>query len=471
MKKKSNSKASARFNAAVWYWGALAIIALFAVTALPAMAANPETLLAVGMLIPIGHGMRFLKADTDGGGGGIPAEEFQAKVLKGVESLTTKATELEQKLSKAPTPEEFAKLKSEFDDLVTQCREIRKASLRSAGQIAARKGQVSEDCARFLGAIGIARALCKGKITEGADRAKSIAEEVLGKAALTTSDIPLPVDYSGEVVELVSQFGAARQHGTVFPLSSGSVKLPKLTTDTAFGLIAMSAAITQKSPAFAWVNFIAEKWGGLVILPNEIGEDSVVAVGQFIARYSARQMAKIEDVVFFTADGTGTYDSLEGLTKSVVTDSKTIALASTKTHYSDATLAKLRELRTTVDAAALGFSKYYLHPSFEQLLSGLNTAGDKPYLANGINGASLDGFPIVWVDVLPAYSTGVNAASVFALFGDITYQYLGLRGGMRFDTSDAPGFANDQLYIRALERFTIGKMATGAVGGLITAAS
>jgi HK97 family phage major capsid protein len=209
----------------------------------------------------------------------------------------------------------------------------------------------------------------------------------------------------------------------------------------------------------------------LVIVPNEIDEDSVVAIGQFIARYSARQMAKVEDVVFFTADGTSTYDSLSGLTKSVVTNSKTVSLASTKTKISDVTLAKLRELRTGVDSAALAAGAYYFHPSMEQALNGFNSSGDKPYIAAGVQGANLDGFPIRWVDVLPAYSTSASASTVFGLFGDVSYQYLGTRGGMRFDISDAAGFANDQLYIRALERFTIGLMATGAVAGISTAAS
>lgn len=348
---------------------------------------------------------------------------------------------------------------------------MRKSQLSASARKAHLKGEVSEECARFLGAIGISRGLLKGHIQDNVSRAKGLAEEVLGKAALTTTDIPLPTEFGSEVVELVYKFGQARKVGTVFPLPAGAVKLPKLTTDPVFGLIAMSAAIAQKSPQFDWVTFNAEKWGGLIILPNEIGEDSIVAVGQFIARYAARNMAKIEDVVFFTADGTATYDSLQGLTKSVDTDGKIVTMAATKTKYSDATLANLRALRATVDGAALASSKYYLHITFEQHLSGLNTAGDKPYIANGVNGASLDGFPIEWVDVLPPYSTAANVSSVFALFGDASYEYLGTRGGMRFDTSDAPGFANDQLYIRALERFTIGKMATGCMGGLKTAAS
>ena len=86
-------------------------------------------------------------------------------------------------------------------------------------------------------------------------------------------------------------------------------------------------------------------------------------------------------------------------------------------------------------------------------------------------GASLDGFPIRWVDVLPTYSTAVNASKVFMLFGDLSYQYLGVRGGVRFDTSVDAAFATDEILIRALERFTIGLMAVGAVAGLQAAAS
>ena len=114
---------------------------------------------------------------------------------------------------------------------------------------------------------------------------------------------------------------------------------------------------------------------------------------------------------------------------------------------------------------------YYMHPSFEQHLSGLNTAGDKPYQANGSRGAQLDGYSINWVDIMPAYSTSANVSKVFALFGDLSYQYLATRGGVRMDTSKEAGFTTDEILIRALERFTIGLMATGAVSGLETAAS
>jgi len=124
-----------------------------------------------------------------------------------------------------------------------------------------------------------------------------------------------------------------------------------------------------------------------------------------------------------------------------------------------------------VDAAALGMGAYYCHPSFESLFSSLNTQGDKPYIANGVNGASLDGFPIRWVDVMPPLLTTDVVSTVHVLFGDMSFLYLGVRGGIRFQTSIEAAFATDETLIRALERFTVGYMATGALSGLITHSS
>jgi HK97 family phage major capsid protein len=293
----------------------------------------------------------------------------------------------------------------------------------------------------------------------------------------------MPVGYSGQVVALVNQYGSARRYGTVFPLGTGTVKLPKLSTDTAFGLIARSAAVTEKSPQTAWVTFTAEKFGGLVRLPSEMSEDSIIGIGQFIAEYAARQLAAVEDQVFFLNLDGSTFGAVKGLCGSTIDNSKVTQMASTKTHYSDATLGNVRTLRNVPDASALRKGAYYMHPSFEQLLSSFNTAGDRPYNPNAqlnnpsaaqpfITGPTLDGFPVRWVDQLPAYSTSVNASKVFILFGDLSFQYLGVTGaGIRIETSVEAAFDTDEILIRALERFTIGLMANGAVGGLETAGS
>ena len=422
-------------------------------------------------------GLLCFAPDTGGstGGGTMNETEFQAKVLGNVEAIAQKSKDLEAKIAEVEkNGGDIASLKSEIDKLAADTQALRKASIANATRSATRPGEVSEDCARHLGGLALVAGLKGGQIA--GDRYDSMVKDILGveaKTALSSSDIPLPVQYNAQVVELVSAYGAARRFGSVFPLGAGTVKLPKLTTDPAFGLIAASGTVTEVSPQVGWVTFTPEKFGGIVRLPSELDEDSIVAIGQFVARYSARQLAKVEDSNFFigTGAGSGANGSVKGLCISTIDNSKVVQMASTKTHYSDATLANLRAIRSTVDAPVIGMGAYYMHPSFEQHLSGLNTAGDKPYQANGSRGAQLDGYSINWVDIMPAYSTSANVSKVFALFGDLSYQYLATRGGVRMDTSKEAGFTTDEILIRALERFTIGLMATGAVSGLETAAS
>lgn len=412
---------------------------------------------------------------------GITAEEETKQVnktlidsLESINKRLGKIDELEKSIDKNRGDyEAVTKLVAEVQK---ELLDFRKQSLQMSAisQRAARPGFLSDGAAKYLGGVYLLAAKNQEKL--GSLRVNDVEAKIrdcLGleaKASLTTSDIPIPTQWAGEVVELVSQFGAARKYGTVFPLGAGVVKLPRLGTDTAFGLISASAAATAKSPTLVFVTFTPEKYGGLVTLPSEIDEDSIVAMGQFLGRYCARQMAKAEDTLFYVGNGS-TNGAIEGLTYSTITNSKVVQQASTKTKYSDITLANLRLMRASVDAAALGTSAYYLHPTFEQALSAMNSSGDKPYIANGINGASLDGFPIRWVDVMPAYSTSANVSKVFVLFGDVSYQYLGVRRGMEIATSKEAGFTTDEILVRALERFTIGLMAPGAVSGLQTAAS
>lgn len=393
--------------------------------------------------------------------------------LEAINKRLGKIDEIEQSIEKNRGDyEAVTKLVAEVQKEMIEFRKLSIAQSQLS-QRAPRAGFVSDGAAKFLGGVYLLAARNQDKL--GGLRVGDVdakIRECLGleaKASLTTSDIPIPTQWQGEVVELVSAFGAARKWGTVFPLGAGVVKLPKLGTDTAFGLISPSAGVTAKSPTVVFVTFTPEKYGGLVTLPSEIDEDSIVAMGQFLGRYCARQMAKAEDTLFWVGDGSTNGDP-EGLILSCATDSKTVVMAATKNKRSDTTLANLRAMRAVVDAAALGTSAYYFHPSFEQHFSGLNTAGDKPYLANGINGASLDGFPIRWVDVLPVYSTSDTSGLGFGLFGDASYQYLGVRKGMEIATSKEAGFTTDEILVRALERFTIGKMATGAMAVLVAGA-
>jgi HK97 family phage major capsid protein len=331
---------------------------------------------------------------------------------------------------------------------------------------------ISPRAANYLGAAMVLSLDTMGQIKDlGTTERKSLiakAEKACGltRTALSSSDIPLPTEFGSEVAALVDGFGAARRWGTVFPLSKGNAKLPRLKTSPAFGLVNQSTAIPEKSPQTEWVTFTARKWGGLIRLPSEIDEDAFEMLGTFIAVYAAREMAKIEDTVYFSADGSGTYDNITGLVPALIALDN--VHQTTGASPSEITVTDMRAVRSTVASAALTNGAYYMHRTHEQLLSGFNTGGNVFFTQNTSDGsARFDGYPVFWVDVLPVYGSSDTVSVGQIVFGDLRFHWLGVVGRvMKFDSSMHAAFSTDEVLIRALERFDVGLMADDALGVL-----
>jgi HK97 family phage major capsid protein len=107
----------------------------------------------------------------------------------------------------------------------------------------------------------------------------------------------------------------------------------------------------------------------------------------------------------------------------------------------------------------------------EALLVTFNTLGQPLIYQRTAAGATLDGFPIRWVNVLQPYQTTAAAATFIAQFGSLAYWYLGERGAPRIEVSREVFFATDELAMRALERIDTEAMAIDAMSALQTAAA
>ncbi len=316
------------------------------------------------------------------------------------------------------------------------------------------------------------------------DMVLGLSADILGieqRAALDATSTPLPTIYIPQVVELVWKWGQARQFATVYPLGAANVKLPRLKageddfaflgTGTSGGL---SQSVGEKKVSAELISFDPSKFGGMIRIPTEIEEDTFIPLGQFLARYIARQTAKGEDKTLFIGDGTATYGGNTGVVKYCVTNGYNVNLATTKTHPSDAGIADFRALRPMVNAAVYtGDACYYMHPTMDALLVTYNTINN-PLIyqrAVGNQPATLDGFPIRWSVAFQPYTTAVALSAPLAAFGDLSYWYLGERGTIRVEMSRDVYFATDELAMRALERFTVQAMGIDAMSSLQTAAS
>ena len=381
-------------------------------------------------------------------------------------------------------PATFKSLQDENARLQQHMTDVRRLmATRHSAPGARRPGLVSDECARHMAAQFVVHceksdkleALCS--LGSQRDALVNFARNTLNistRAALTTTDIPLPTEFGGEIRELISDFGIVRRRMSPYPIGMGTARPARMGTRPAFGSIAMSAAFPEKSPTVAFASLESHKIGGVVRLPREIDEQSIVALGQFLTRYGAIEFARAEDTWGFLADGTGTYETVKGIVQTARDNAKTVVLASTKTKPSDATLADFRALRRQVNKAALNgrLSAYYLDTTWETQLPSFKTTAEQFVYQRLPDGtAMLDGYPIVWTDVMTPYGTSAAVDSPLAVFGALSFWWMGEHGTPRIDTSEHVWFANDQLAVRFIEEIDFDYAAIDATAALITAAS
>ena len=397
-------------------------------------------------------------------------------------------------------PEKISMLEKLYDNLNAELRKMKKSGFGALQNGVRWQGDipfVTDDCARALTSVFI---LDCARLKNGLEsmipdenRRKQLvaaAEANLGMqqragGALTTADIPLPTIYMPQIVELVFAYGTARRFATVFPLGSGLVKLPRLKAgEDDFGYLGIGTAgqsqnVPQKEVQAELVTFTANKCGGIIRIPYEIEEDTFIAIGQFLARYIARQFAKMEDKTMFIADGTATYANQSGIaTYCAANPTYQLQLAAGKVKPSDATLDDFRNLRTKVSAAILGnmsangkvSAAYYLSPTWEPVLRSFNKYPNF-VVFEYVNGVPMfDGWPVRWIGVGQVYQTIAAANQPLAFFGDLSYWYLAERGTPRIEVSREVFFATDEIAMRALERIDVEAMAVDAMATLQTAA-
>lgn len=381
---------------------------------------------------------------------------------------------------------ELEKKNKERDDRLEKAEnELKKVQklMLARGNVAPttrRKGLVSDQCARELASsviIHCARSgVLDGFITneKARDAMLTQAKAIFGLEgkAMTTTEVPLPTSFSGDLRELVAEFGVLRGQMFPYPLSGGTSRPPRFGTRPAFESIAMSGAFAEKKPTFSFASLESHKIGGYVLVPRELEEQSIVNMGQFLARYGAVEFARAEDTWGFLADGTATYESVSGVCTIAAANGKVTTLGATKTAPSDATLANFRTLRRGVNSTARKRGKYYLNHTWETALRGFNTEADPfIFMYRPDGSATLDGHEIVWVEVLQEYQETAAAATFIAVFGDLQWWWFGERGSPRVDQSEHVAFLNDQIAVRFMEEIDFDYQSLEAATVLKTAAA
>jgi HK97 family phage major capsid protein len=283
-------------------------------------------------------------------------------------------------------------------------------------------------------------------------------QKAQGEGVDSAGGFLVPEELMATIIILREQFGVFRRECQLVPMGSDTVSWPRRTGGLTAFFTGENTALTESQAAWDNVNLTAKKLGVLTRLSNEIAEDAIISVADWLVGEIAYAFALKEDDTGFNGDGTSTYGGMRGLTTLAVDGNHN----SCKVTASSATLTSLvlkdiTGLMGTLPQYALPGARFYM--SQQMFFSVVAT------ITAGAGGNRLDvltepvkerllGFPVSIAQKLPTVTPGSGKAMFF--FGDLSKAALmGERRGVIIRRSDHRYFENDQIGLLGTERFDI----------------
>lgn len=299
-----------------------------------------------------------------------------------------------------------------------------------------------------------------------AQRANDLA--IVGKASSETNNasagVLVPPEFYANVLWLTEQYGVARKIANVQRFSkTDDWKRPRKTALLTMQYIGEGATITASDNTYDLITLNPRKYGGLMVVSNELMDDSAVSIADQFAQSVAEGQAIAEDAAYFVGDGTATYGGQVGLKTGLPAGAYLAAGATWAAN-------------TLTSATLAPGSVENVHPymrnswvmsrqAFYQVFGRLFNAGGGNKnidlavysLANpGANGAnaSINGDPVYFSQALP--TTTPSSGVPWAYYGNFqSATMLGVHTDLRIVSDPSPYFTSDQMAFRAISRFAV----------------
>jgi HK97 family phage major capsid protein len=285
----------------------------------------------------------------------------------------------------------------------------------------------------------------------------------------------VPEELLATIIVLREQFGVFRQECQVVPMGSDTLNWPRRIGGLTAYFTGENAAATESTATWDAINLTAKKAAVLTRMSNEIAEDAVVSIADWLVGEIAYAFASKEDDCGFNGDGTSTYGGIRGLS-SIFQDGNHTA---GQVQVSSATWASMVIKDFT---SVMGLLPQYAIPNAKWYMSqqGFYSIAAKVFAEAGGNRTDtlsedvkhrILGFPVVFAQKLPVTTPGSGKPMFY--FGDLSKAAaLGERRGVTIRRSDHRYFENDQIGLLGTERFDINCHDLGdtSVAGPIVAA-
>lgn len=250
----------------------------------------------------------------------------------------------------------------------------------------------------------------------------------------------VPDEYEATLIDGLTEENIIRQIANVISTSFGERKIPVVAGHGSAAWTDEEAALTESDDSFGMVTLGAHKLATIIKVSEELINDSVFGIENYLAREFARRMASAEEEAFITGNGTGKPTGIlvnaeVGVTSAadaLKCDELIDLYHSLKTPYrkkavfitNDSTVKAIRKLKDNS-------GNYLWQPSL--------TAGTPDTILNR---------PIKTSGFVPTIAAGAKAV----LFGDFSYYWIADRQGRSFQRLNELYAENGQVGFKASQR-------------------
>jgi len=340
------------------------------------------------------------------------------------------------------------------------------------------KGENAEERAYRFGQFALASLWGSEKAAAWCRENGVMLQRAQSEGVNSAGGVLVPEEFSTEIIILRDQYGMFRRVCTVMPMGRDTMNVPRRTGGLTAYPVGEGKGITESQMAWDNVKLTANKWGVLTLMSSELDEDAAVNIGDILVGEMAYAFAISEDTAGFSGDGSGAYHGTRGFLQlfndGVGALSGAVDAAAGHDTFAEFDSTDLANLMGKLPQYAylMGNPSFYCSQIawatvFQRIIQ---SAGgiSKDDITGKVNYKYL-GFD---VEIGPALPITVTNAKAAILFGDIGLAAtFGNRRGMAVARSTEYKFAEDQIAIKATERFDINvhDIGTSAVAGPVVA--
>jgi HK97 family phage major capsid protein len=254
----------------------------------------------------------------------------------------------------------------------------------------------------------------------------------------------VPDEFEHTLVEALESENIFRTLAHVIQTASGDRKIPVVATKGTASWVDEEGSITESDDSFTQVSIGAYKLGTLIKVSNELLNDSVFNLEQYISKEFARRIGSKEEDAFFNGDGSGKpvgiFNGTGGAQVGVTAGSASAITA-------DEVIDLFYSLGAPYRKNAVWVVNDATVKAIRKLKDGNGNYLWQPALTSGTSDTLL-GRPVKTSSYVPTIASG---AKVIA-FGDFSYYWIADRQGRVFKKLSELYAATDQTGFVATQR-------------------